>query len=191
MKLLRLVTALCLFFCLPGAVAQPMFFETLNIKNGLSSNEVLCLFEDKHHLLWIGTRDGLNSFDGRRFEVYRNNPEDTNSLSGNIIMDIAQDDDSIFWIATQDGGLTRFDPRAIGNKQFRQFRHSPDDSTSIATNRLRCLYNWDSTYLLIGSESFTGIFFNKHTEQFTYWQYPSLKFGPQYSSSQAKTNNWI
>ncbi len=191
MKLLRLLIAFGLFFCLHKAVAQPMFFETLNIKNGLSSNEVLCLFEDKRHLLWIGTRDGLNSFDGRRFEVYRNNPEDTNSLSGNIIMDIVQDGDSVFWIATQDGGLTRFDPRAVGNRQFKQFRHNPNDSTSIATNRLRCLYNWDSTYLLIGSESYTGIFFNKRTQQFTYWRYPSLKFGPQYSTPQAKPNNWI
>ncbi len=191
MKLLRLVTALCLFFCLHKAVAQPMFFETLNTKSGLSSNEVLCLYEDKQHLLWVGTRDGLNRFDGRRFEIFRNNPDDTNSLSGNIIMDIIQDADSVFWIATQDGGLTRYNPKAVTTEQFKQFRHDPKDSTSIATNRLRCLNNWDSTYLAIGSESFTAIFLNKKTLQFTYWQYPSLLFGPKLSTPIAKANNWI
>ncbi|MFN8286946.1 MAG: two-component regulator propeller domain-containing protein [Chitinophagales bacterium] len=191
MKWLRLVVLFFAANCFNKAIAQPMYFETLNTKSGLSSNEVLCLYEDKQHLLWIGTRDGLNRFDGMRFEIFRNNPEDTNSLSGNIIMDVVQDAEGVFWIATQDGGLTRYNPNAVTEEQFHQFKHSPKDSTTIATNRLRCLYNWDSTYLVIGCESYTAIFLNKKTLQFTYWQYPSLMFGPKFATPVAKPNNWI
>src|ERR1017187_10349584 len=82
------------FFCLLGiehSIAQTFNFETLTTRNGLSSNEILCIYEDQQHFIWIGTRDGLNRFDGRKFQVFRNNPDDRNSISGNIVVDIIQD----------------------------------------------------------------------------------------------------
>jgi len=91
-------------------------FETLTTRNGLSSNDVTCVYEDHKGFIWLGTRDGLNRFDGRVFKKFRSEAADTNSLSGNFVIDILQDKQNVFWIATKDGGLTRYDENApMGN----------------------------------------------------------------------------
>lgn len=162
--------------------AQPFNFETLNARNGLSSNEITCLYEDHDHYLWIGTREGLNRFDGRRFEIFRNDPKNPNSLSGNLVVDVLQDKQGVFWIATKDGGLTRYDRNAPASKQFVQFKNNPSDSLSIATNRLNCLFDWDDDYLLIGAEVYPGIFLNKKTLVLTYWNGLSKTLCPALTS---------
>ncbi len=174
-RIIPLLTGLC---CFLFSFSQQLRFETLNTSNGLSSNDVTCIYEDHEHFLWIGTRDGLNKFDGRIFKTFRNNPNDTNSLSGNFIVSIIQDAQHIFWIATKDGGLTRYDGNALSGKEFRQFKNNPKDNESIATNRLNCLYDWDETYLAVGAEAVPGIFVNKKTFRFTYWNYNTNNFHP-------------
>lgn len=171
------VCGLCVF-CFQILRAQSLNFETLNTKQGLSSNEITCIYEDHEHFLWVGTRDGLNKFDGRIFTTFRNNSADTNSLSGNYIVSIIQDEEQVFWIATKDGGLTRYDAHAPGGGEFKQFKNDPDNPRSIATNRLNCLYNWDKNYLAIGAEVVPGIFLNKKTLQFTYWNFDTSYFHP-------------
>lgn len=179
-------------FCAHAAVAQDFLFETLNSKNGLASNEVNCMYEDKNHFLWIGTRDGLSRFDGRVFKTFRNNPADTNSVSGNSVVSILQDAQGIFWIATKDGGLTRYDADAPSGKEFRQFKNNPKNKNSIATNRLNCLYDWDENYLMIGAEVFPAIFIHKKTFEFSYWGFNHEKLHPSICTPQPQgAMNWI
>jgi ligand-binding sensor domain-containing protein len=161
MKLKQNGLLLLLFMAGLFSFSQTMRFENLNTRNGLSSNEITCIYEDHSHFIWVGTKDGLNRFDGRIFKTFRNNLKDTNSLSGNIVVSIVQDKQNVFWIATKDGGLTRFDASAPAGKEFRQFKNNPKDPKSIATNRLNCLYDWDENYLVIGAEIMPGIFLNK------------------------------
>ena len=182
MKSLRISLFLFVLCCMLNSRAQNFLFETLNTKNGLSSNEVTCIYEDKNHFIWVGTRDGLNRFDGRVFKIFRNNPSDSNSLSGNNIVSISQDAQNIFWIASKDGGLTRYDAEASSGKEFRQFKNNPKNPNSIATNRLTCLYDWDEKYLLIGAEVFPGIFLNKKTFEFTYWNFNTQKLHPKFGT---------
>lgn len=182
----------CIFFCFQILNAQQLNFETLNTKQGLSSNEITCIYEDHEHFLWIGTRDGLNKFDGRIFTTFRHNPADSNSLSGNYIVSIIQDEKHIFWIATKDGGLTRYNEKANSGKEFKQFKNDPNNSRSIATNRLNCLYNWDENYLAIGAEVFPGIFLNKKTLQFTYWNFDTSRFHPNIARNKlSDKTTWI
>jgi len=177
-KFLRLRFLLVLFFFGRTLWAQTLYFETLTTRSGLSSNSITCVYEDSDHFLWVGTTDGLNRFDGRTFRIFRNNPDDANSLSGNHIVSIIEDEQGIFWMATKDGGLTRYDQDAAEENQFMQFRNNPKDSTSIATNRLLCVYDWDENYLLVGSEVFAGIFLDKKKFTFSYWNFSADKFHP-------------
>lgn len=192
MRKVQCIFFLTFLFATRLLFSQSLHFETFNTRNGLSSNEITCVYEDQQHFLWVGTRDGLNRFDGRRFETFRNIPDDTNSLSGNLIVDIIQDEQGIFWIATKDGGLTRYDEKEESSKQFRQFKSNPKKHNSIATNRLNCLFNWDSTYLVIGAESVPGIFINKKTFEITYWNFDLLHFTPYKGAPVAQGQmNWI
>ncbi|GAB3697977.1 sensor histidine kinase [Spirosoma flavus] len=88
-------------------------FSHLSVENGLSQNTVLCIWQDKQGFLWIGTRDGLNKYDGYSFTVYKPDPADpTHTFSHNVITDICEDRAGRMWVTTLGGGLQLFDRRS-------------------------------------------------------------------------------
>lgn len=46
-------------------------FRKVDYQQGLSNSAVLCLFQDNTGLMWFGTYDGVNCYDGRNMEVFR------------------------------------------------------------------------------------------------------------------------
>src|SRR3989337_396201 len=98
-----------LFHLLVKAQPSTLYFRNLNTGNGLSHNKVNCIMQDKRGFTWIGTDDGLNRYDGYRFQVFRNDPSNSATISGNIITDILEDKSGVLWIATTAGGLTKYD----------------------------------------------------------------------------------
>ncbi len=80
-----------------------LVFEHINITDGLSSNNVQSIFQDKDGFLWIGTADGLNRYDGYSFTTFRNDPQDATSISNNSIWSIYEDKFGDLWIGTEDG----------------------------------------------------------------------------------------
>ena len=96
----------CIIFLLLSSIAKAQYnndFETITTKNGLSENVVTCIFQDKIGLLWFGTYDGLNCYDGYHFRIYRHDVRNPHSLPGNHIGKIMQDADGDLWIATDKG----------------------------------------------------------------------------------------
>lgn len=85
-------------------------FKHLEKKDGLSSNQVYCIFEDSHSFMWFGTVNGLNKYDGYDFEVFRQKKGDTTSIGNNDIVCIAENPlTHKIWVGTQKG-LNCFDP---------------------------------------------------------------------------------
>lgn len=76
--------------------------------NGLSNSSVTCIYQDSRSLVWLGTWDGLNLFDGRDIRTYKYDPYDPNTLSNNIIREVAEQRLGIMWVAT-DHGVNRID----------------------------------------------------------------------------------
>ncbi|HIW66416.1 MAG TPA: hypothetical protein H9879_09335 [Candidatus Alistipes intestinipullorum] len=58
-----------------------LHFRNISIDSGLSDNLVLAIEKDKYGFVWIGTSEGLNRYDGYRFDIYKNYPDDSTSLS--------------------------------------------------------------------------------------------------------------
>lgn len=87
--------------------ADNYFFSKVDHQSGLSHSAVLCLFQDDSGLMWFGTYDGVNCYDGKGMEVFRSNPSKGNTLSNNVIHSISQADGSDLWITTH-LGLNRF-----------------------------------------------------------------------------------
>jgi len=46
-------------------------FSQLKEQDGLSDNTVNCFLKDSRGIVWIGTYNGLNRFDGSHFFVYK------------------------------------------------------------------------------------------------------------------------
>jgi len=83
-------------------------YGLLTIKEGLSQNSALAIIQDKKGFIWIGTKDGLNRYDGIGFKVYRHS-KDKNSLVNNHVKSLYQDSDGNIWIGTY-AGLNKFIP---------------------------------------------------------------------------------
>ena len=52
-----------------------------NQASTVSSNTILCIYEDRAKNLWIGTNNGLNLYDPEKdnFKIFKNSPEDKGS----------------------------------------------------------------------------------------------------------------
>ena len=73
------------------------------VENGLSDNKITLIFQDSKGYIWIGTKDGLNRYNGYEFEVFKNHYGDSNSISDNYITSISEDSDGNIWIGTMSG----------------------------------------------------------------------------------------
>ncbi|SHF56541.1 Two component regulator propeller [Mariniphaga anaerophila] len=91
------------FLFLSAAIyAQNISFQHLGINEGLSQNSVSSIVQDSLGRLWIGTRDGLNIFDGTTVESLRPIRGDSTSLLGHFVTDIVKDGASL-WVVTKNG----------------------------------------------------------------------------------------
>ena len=71
--------------------------------NGLSSNNVTKVFRDSRGLLWIGTENGLDCYDGQKFTTYNSSANTPIQISNDFINDIAEDSLGRIWVATNNG----------------------------------------------------------------------------------------
>ena len=84
-------------------------FKRIDSSNGLSANNVKSIVRDKFGFVWIGTKNGLNQYDGtrvRRYEVFDPNY----NCGNNNIGALYQDCDTILWIGT-DRGIYLYNPK--------------------------------------------------------------------------------
>ena len=58
-------------------------FNSISTHEGLSQSSVLSITQDEQGFIWIGTKDGLNRFDGYSFTTYKNKIDNPNSISNN------------------------------------------------------------------------------------------------------------
>ena len=104
-------------------------FVQFNTENGLSQSSVITIHQDQSGLMWFGTRDGLNKFDGTKFTTYKNSPGDSLHLSNSDILAIEEDRDGNLWIGTYNG-LNVYDPKL---EQFSNYFHSTENN-SLSNN---------------------------------------------------------
>ena len=110
-------------------------FTHVSGEQGLSNSTVEAICQDSRGFMWIGTRDGLNRYDGHQMVVYRNDPADSNSLSDSYIRCIYEDKDQQLWVGTVNG-LNKLD-RATN--RFTQWKHRDGDSGSLSNSGITAL----------------------------------------------------
>jgi signal transduction histidine kinase/ligand-binding sensor domain-containing protein/DNA-binding response OmpR family regulator len=159
----------------------------LTVENGLSQSTVLAIYQDVFGFIWIGTRDGLNMWDGYKMKVYKNNPLDSMSLKNNYINAISGDENGNIWVATH-SGISFFNRKKSGfiNNWF---------SNEYNNEEVRTLLIEDNGIIWAGLKS--GLFcLNKSTRKFEYPTQDFIKNAGLWSSSvfslYYKNNNlWV
>lgn len=78
-------------------------FSHLDISNGLSNNQVNCIFKDETGFLWIGTFSGLNRYDNYNFKIFKHDDLDSSSINNDCVINIFQGPDRKLWVKTFSG----------------------------------------------------------------------------------------
>jgi signal transduction histidine kinase/ligand-binding sensor domain-containing protein/DNA-binding response OmpR family regulator len=128
---------------------QSLKFEHIGSREGLSQINVNCIIQDSRGFMWIGTRNGLNRYDGYKFIIYRHDPKNENTISNNLITDIIEDHDGNIWIATQ-SGLNKYQ-RNTGT--FTRYLHDDNNPNSISSNIIGRLTFDSNGTLWIGTQT--------------------------------------
>ena len=131
-RYLFVIIAQCISL-LSFAQNQQIRFERISTQKGLSDPNVMCITQDSRGFIWVGTRYGLNRYDGHQFKVYYSDPADSESLSNNYIQNIVEDSKGNLWIATSGGGINKFDRK---KNSFKQYTHQPGNPNSISANNM-------------------------------------------------------
>lgn len=100
---------MCLVLLLPAQQPTTWHFAHLDFNQGLSNNQVNCIYKGKKGFLWFGTMSGLNRFDGYNFKTFRHSLKDTTSLIDDYIVKITAGPENKLWIATR-VGFNIYDP---------------------------------------------------------------------------------
>lgn len=76
----RILTVLLLVSCCTSRAQDPVY-RNINNLNGLPSNSVYNIIQDKQGFIWLAHDKGLSRYDGKTFKQYRANTQQGRSLS--------------------------------------------------------------------------------------------------------------
>ena len=102
-KSLLLAIQIVLTYAWPAAASDmgdEYVFKRVTSADGLSHSAVLSIFQDNTDLVWMGTYDGLNCYDGASMHTYRSDFRADGALSNNIVSCICQADGDNLWVNT-------------------------------------------------------------------------------------------
>jgi signal transduction histidine kinase/ligand-binding sensor domain-containing protein len=103
---------LVLFLLHSSACAQQDWrLKRYTTADGLSQTFVYCMLQDAKGFVWLGSREGLNRFDGYTFKHYRHRTGDSTSIPDNTIYTLCEDAQGHIWMGTHSGEIARLDPR--------------------------------------------------------------------------------
>lgn len=97
------------FICIVLACAKTLSYGQgldytahLSISNGLAHNGVTSIIQSSNGLVWMGTYDGLNMYDGYDLKTFKNT-NDNYFLRSNRVRSLAEDKNGNIWIGTDEG----------------------------------------------------------------------------------------
>ena len=100
-NLLLFLLSVCFF--LPDFAATGQYnFIRVDGGSGLSNSHVKSIIQDSYGFIWLGTRNGLNRYDGVSMKLY-NCYDETLQHGNQVISALFEDNHRQLWVGTDDG----------------------------------------------------------------------------------------
>ncbi|HSP86933.1 MAG TPA: two-component regulator propeller domain-containing protein [Ignavibacteriaceae bacterium] len=151
-RIIKIISSLLIFLS-STIFSQEFRFKHLTINDGLSQNAVFAILQDSKGLMWFGTSDGLNRYDGYSFSIFNHNPFDSTTISSNDISVLFEDSRGLIWIGTNDAGISIFNSH---NSSFKRVSLSSGEEVNITSEVTFIVEDKDSN-IWIGTEG-DGLF---------------------------------
>lgn len=127
-----------LYFLFSWAISIGVYgqknFNQLSVNEGLSHSDVTTITQDKSGIIWMGTNNGLNRFDGYEFKIYKSDLNNKYSIPNNRIKSLLTDSKNRLWIATESKQLSYFQPKL---KKFFTIPIGDDSYTGYSTKLVK------------------------------------------------------
>lgn len=159
-------------------------FKNISSANGLPGETIKTIAKDQQGLIWLGVEyEGLVCFDGRNFDLYRHDLEDSSSLSSNIVQCIVDDGKGTLWVGTDNGlNLKYLNPLDHSANQFRQY--TANDSSGLSGNDIITLKLDSKGRMLIGTDRGLCLYRGQGQFEAIALQYQPLRIQHIYESTQ-------
>ncbi|MBK0378912.1 hybrid sensor histidine kinase/response regulator transcription factor [Mucilaginibacter segetis] len=103
-------------------------YQQIDNSTGLSNSCINSIYQDSDNIVWFGTWDGLNYYDGNNIHVFNYEKAGSKSaIASNVIYQITGDNNRNIWVGTVQG-LSRF------NKNTGDFTNYFYNSKKVVTN---------------------------------------------------------
>lgn len=129
-------------------------------KGYMSNSSITSLCQDERGLMWIGTCDGLNIYDGQEIEEFKIRDKE-DYLSGNLIDNIVYTGEDIYWIQTY-YGLNRLDRRTNAITHYNEFQklffmNKDNNGNLFIIQDSNCIYYYHKKEGVFRKINITGI----------------------------------
>jgi ligand-binding sensor domain-containing protein len=139
-------------------------FINYTVKEGLCSNKVNSVIEDKDGLLWFATAKGLCKYDGKtfiNFQLPKENPKDVSPETGlpsresPEILSLIQDKSGDFWLGTLTKGAYHFDGKTFTS--YLKFKGRIQSVDSVYNNVIQSIVEDNAGNIWFTSQTHGGI----------------------------------
>lgn len=189
--------------------------ERWGLDDGLSDRMIFCIYQDKKGFIWVGSRNGLDRFDGYKFINYRMH---ASGLAPNTITRIMEDDAGRLWLTGADDQIIYFDPLSrtmmeppaqLAGLRIRHIQNLGDGRMLLHTRDRRRFYifkegnthplnevplpDTGQVYFLVHADSSSIWVCQQHKKglyQFN-WEGRSLSYWPTVQVQNPQGNNWV
>ncbi|WP_195999992.1 ATP-binding protein [Clostridium sp. 1001271B_151109_B4] len=103
-KIILFITLLLISINIPTLVhSSELMFNNLMASNALSQTSINYIYQDSSDYIWIGTKNGLNRYNGFEFEIYNKGFSEKRNIVDSYITCLNEDLNNNLWVGTLDG----------------------------------------------------------------------------------------
>lgn len=121
-------------------------FKQISSQHGLSNNRITSIVQDSLGFIWVGTKNGLNKYDGAKFKKYN---QKNSEISANDISSLHIDKKGMLWIGTIGGGVNKYNPQT---EKFDVYKNSNEKRNIISSNDIHAILEDSQGNIWLGSE---------------------------------------
>ena len=146
-NLYRIISFIFFIFAFSVSAAPQLKFQHIGREDGLATDALYTVIEDKNGFIWFGGERGVQRFDGNDFMTFSPHSGEKFHLSNSLARVLLNDSDNNIWIGTDDG-LNIYNQN---NESMSLFDFGFHGELANKSSRIRALYQSDNGNIWIGS----------------------------------------